>query len=123
MKFKLKNIIAVAAIALALTSCTKDDSEITGTGKLSLEFNPIYKDADLAEDTPYTNSNGEIVKISSAKFIVSNIVLTKADGSVYSVPKSESYFIVDALNPQKSKIDLPNIPAGNYTQITYGIGV
>src|SRR5688572_16908756 len=123
MKFQIKNIIAVAAITLALASCTKNEDTNTGSRQLSLEFNPVYKDAVLTAETPYTNSNGEIVKINGAKFIVSNIVLTKDDASVYTVPKSESYFIVNALNPEKSKIELSNIPAGNYTKIAYGIGV
>ncbi len=124
MKFQLKNTIAIVAITLALTSCSKDENEtISGEGSISLEFDQVYKDANLATNTAYTNSNGEVLKINKAKYIVSNIVLTKEDGSTYTIPKSESYFIVDEFTPASNFIDLENIPAGNYTKVTFGIGV
>jgi len=124
MKFQLKNILAVMALAVAFTSCSDDDSKIiTGEGNLKLEFDNVYGDADFAFDTPYTNSNGEVVKASNAIYIVSNIVLTKEDGSTYTVPKSESYFFVNEADAISTLLDLPNIPAGNYTKVTFGIGV
>lgn len=126
MKFQLKTIVAALAISLALTSCSNDDDPaevITGEGNLKLEFDNVYKDADLAFNTAYVNSNGETVKISKAKYIVSNIVLTKEDGSTYTVPKSESYFIVDESDATSQMIELDNIPAGNYTKVKFGIGV
>ena len=124
MKLQLKKYVAVIAMALAFVSCSSDDdTTTTGEGNLKLEFDNIYKTADLAFNTAYTNSNGEVVKINKAKYIVSNIVLTKADGSTYSVPKSESYFIVDEEVTSSTLINLPNIPAGNYTKVKFGIGV
>ena len=124
MKFQLKNIVAVMAIAFAFTSCSDDDNNaITGEGNLKLEFDNVYGDADFAFNTPYTNSNGEVVKASNAIYIVSNIVLTKEDGSTYTVPKSESYFFVNEADAASTLLNLPNIPAGNYTKVTFGIGV
>jgi hypothetical protein len=124
MKFQLKNIVAVMALALAFTSCSDDDNKaITGEGNLKLEFDNVYGDADFAFNTPYTNSNGEVVKASNAIYIVSNIVLTKENGSTYTVPKSESYFFVNEADAASTLLNLPNIPAGNYTKVTLGIGV
>lgn len=124
MKFQLKSIVAVMAIALAFTSCSDDDNNaITGEGNLKLEFDNVYGDADFAFNTPYTNSNGEVVKASNAIYIVSNIVLTKENGSTYTVPKSESYFFVNEADAASTLLNLPNIPAGNYTKVTLGIGV
>jgi hypothetical protein len=126
MKFQLKNIVAVMAIALTLTSCSKEDNNaetITGQGTLKLKFDNTYGTANLAMDTPYLNSNGETVRVTNAKYIISNIVLTKEDGSTFTVPKAESYFIVDELTPASLSINLPNIPAANYTKVRYGIGV
>jgi hypothetical protein len=74
-------------------------------------------------NTAYTNSNGEIIKASKIKYIVSNIVLTKEDGSTYTVPKAESYFIIDEATPSSTLLQVSNIPAANYTKVTYGIGV
>lgn len=124
MKFQFKNIIAVMALAFAFTSCTNDDAvAISGEGNLKLEFDNIYKDANFAINTNYTNSNGEVIAVNKIKYIISNIVLTKEDGSVFIYPKSESYFIVDELTPSTLVLNLSNIPAGNYTKVKYGIGV
>ncbi len=126
MKFQLKTIAAVVAITFAFSSCSNDEDpvqNITGTGNLKLEFDNVYKTSNLAFNTPYTNSNGETVKITEAKYIVSNIVLTKEDGSTYTVPKSQSYFIIDEATEASTLLNLPNIPAGNYTKVKFGIGV
>jgi hypothetical protein len=124
MKFQFKNIVAVMALTLALTSCSNDDDNtITGEGSLKVEFDNVYGEADFAFNTAYTNSNGEIIKASNAIYIVSNIVLTKEDGSTYTVPKSESYFFVNESDAASTLLNLPNIPAGNYSKITFGIGV
>ena len=123
MKFQLKNIAAVVVIATSLFSCSNHDEVISGVGNLKLEFDNVYNTNNLAFDTPYTNSNGEVVKINKLKYIVSNIVLTKADGTTYVVPKSQSYFIVDEATAASAVLNLPNIPAANYTKVTFGIGV
>jgi hypothetical protein len=126
MKFQLKNIAIALVATLALVSCSNDDetvNNISGNGNLKVEFDQIYNDADFAANTPYTNSNGEIVTINKAKYIVSNIVLTNENGSTYTIPKNESYYIIDEFTPASTLIELTNIPAGNYTKISYGIGV
>ncbi|MFC4739597.1 MbnP family protein [Flavobacterium ponti] len=126
MKFQFKNIAIAMVATLALVSCSNDDdstNQVTGNGNLKVEFDQIYNDADFAANTPYTNSNGEVVKVNNIKYIVSNIVLTKEDGSTYTIPKNESYYIVDEFTPASTLIELTNIPAGNYTKISYGIGV
>jgi hypothetical protein len=124
MKFQLKNIVAVMALALVFTSCSDDDNnKITGQGNLKLEFDNMYGSSNLAFNTPYPNSNGEVVKINNAIYIISNIVLTKTDGSTYIVPKSQSYFFVNEANVASTILNLPNIPAGNYNKVTFGVGV
>ncbi len=123
MKFQLKKIAAVVVIAISLFSCSNNDEVISGNGNLKLEFDNVYNANNLAFDTPYTNSNGEVIKINKLKYIVSNIVLTKADGSTFIVPKSQSYFIVDEATAASALLNLPNIPAANYTKVSFGIGV
>ena len=123
MKFQLKNIAAIVVIAISLFSCSNDDEVISGNGNLKLEFDNVYNANNLAFNTPYTNSNGEVVKINKLKYIVSNIVLTKADGTTFTLPKSQSYFIVDEATAASALLNLPNIPAANYTKVSFGIGV
>jgi hypothetical protein len=124
MKFQLKNILAVLAMAITFASCSSDDeNQITGEGNLKLEFDNVYGSADFAFNTNYTNSNNEVLKVSKAKYIVSNIALIKADGSIYTVPKSESYFIIDESTPASTILNLSNIPAADYRAVKFGIGV
>jgi hypothetical protein len=122
----LKNI-AIMAIAFAFNSCSDDDSvvnDISGTGNLGVEFDNAYGANNLILSTQgNTTSNNEVLKISTVKYIVSNIVLTKADGTTFTYPKSQSYFIVDEANTDSNVLDLTNVPAGDYTKIKFGIGV
>ena len=123
MKFQLKKIATVVAIAISLFSCSNDDEIISGEGNLKLEFDNTYGTANFAFNTEYTNSNGEKVKATQLKYIVSNIVLTKADGTTFTYPKSSSYFIVDEAITASQILNLAKIPAADYTSVKFGIGV
>lgn len=125
MKNILKKSIAVVAVAIALVSCNKsDDNAITGTGALKVEFeNGFAENAVILGTATVPTSQNEVLKISSIKYIVSNIVLTKEDGTTFTYPKSQSYFIVDEASPSSLLLNLSNIPAANYKSITFGIGV
>jgi hypothetical protein len=124
MKFQLKNILAATAITLAFVSCSKDDEAIAGQGKLDVEFDNVFGSADLILNSQgNVTSQGETLNVSDVKYIISNIVLTKEDGSTFVYPKTESYFIVSEANAVSHVLDLENIPAGNYTGIRFGIGV
>jgi hypothetical protein len=121
----LNKTIAIFAIFAVLTSCSKDDDEvISGTGSLGIEFDNSFGANDLILTTQAnTTSNNEVLKISKAKYIISNIVLTKEDGTTFTYPKSNSYFIVDEATKTSHLLKLVNIPAGNYSKIKFGIGV
>jgi len=127
MKNIIKNGAAVMAALLLLVSCGNDDdalNNVTGNGTLNVEFDNAFGSNDLILGAqPNTTSGNEVLKISTVKYIVSNIVLTKQDGTTFTYPKSESYFIVDEATAGSRVIALPNIPAGDYTAIKFGIGV
>ena len=123
----MKNIFKVAAVCAVLTlaSCSNNDNEaVSGTGSIGVEFDNAFKTNDLILDTQAnTTSQGEILKITAVKYIVSNIRLTKDDGTIYTYPKSESYFIVDESDESTHVLELHDVPAGDYTKVTFGIGV
>jgi hypothetical protein len=125
MKYTFKKTAFMAAIAFTITSCsTNNDQKITGQGNLGVEFDNVFGTADLILNTQSNvTSQNETLKISNVKYIVSNIVLTKEDGTTFSYPKSQSYFIVDESDEATHIIELSSIPAGNYTKIKFGIGV
>lgn len=126
MKFQLKNIVVLAAITIVFSSCSNDENkaEAGEKGKLIVEFDNVFGSADLILNTQGNlTSQGETLKVSDIKYIISNIVLTKEDGTTFVYPKSESYYIVSEANEATHEIELENIPAGNYTKIQFGIGV
>ncbi|RZK10091.1 MAG: hypothetical protein EOO46_11820 [Flavobacterium sp.] len=126
MKKTILKSIAFIALATFITSCSNDDDSAKASegtfGDVELFFdNGVNGDA-LVLGSSYTNSNGEILTIDRFNYIVSNIALVKEDGTEFTYPKNESYFIIseetDALT-----IHLENVPAGDYKQIKFGIGV
>jgi hypothetical protein len=124
MKNSLKKSIALVAIAITLVSCSKSDDAITGTGALKVEFENGFADNALVlGSATVPTSQNEVLKISSVKYIVSNIVLTKEDGTTFIYPKEQSYFIVDEATPSSLLLNLSNVPAANYKSIKFGIGV
>ncbi|AWH85186.1 hypothetical protein HYN59_08645 [Flavobacterium album] len=126
MKFKLYTTALLAATAL-FVSCNSDDNSVnnvSGTGSLDVEFDNAFGGNDLILNTQSNiTSNSENLKISSIKYIISNIVLTKQDGTTYTYPKSQSYFIVNEADEDSHVLELQNIPTGDYTRIKFGVGV
>ena len=126
MKNSLYKAILLLAITAFITGCSNDndDDTITGTGKIGLKFDNSYGDNDLILNSQtYTTANKEVLKISLVKYIVSNVVLTKEDGTTFTYPKAKSYFIADEESEAGYKFELTDVPTGNYTKVKFGIGV
>lgn len=98
MKKILYKVVIVALCAF-ITSCSSDeqpDDTTAETGKLSLKFDNSYNNNDLILDTQtITTAHNEKLKVNVVRYIVSNIVLTKEDGTTFTYPKAKSYFIAD----------------------------
>ena len=119
------NILAILSLGFIFSCSTSDDQAIDANekGNVQLFFDPTVNGDKLLIGTSfYKNSLNERLKIKRFNFIISNIRLTDAEGNTFVYPKNESYFIIDSDQNQLT-IDLQNIPAGNYTHVTYGIGV
>jgi hypothetical protein len=124
----MKNLLTfMGALVMApnLAGCSDDNAPAaSGNGEITLEFDQAYGANDLIFNVPQSaNSQGEVLKINAVKYIVSNIVLTKTDGTTVTYPKSESYFIVDESDAVQHNITLHGIPAGDYTKVRFGIGM
>lgn len=117
-----KLVCMAAAIAMLFAACKKEDTTITGTGSVSIEFeNVINNNALILGTQNYVNAKGESFNVSVLKYYISNIELSKADGSIYKVP--ENYFLIDQSNPATLTQELQDIPSGDYNKITFTIGV
>ncbi len=119
----------MATIFAFALSCSDDDST-SDTAPITLEFDNIVGSANLqinTSDNPYTNSKGEVYKLTSLKYYISNIRLKSADGSIYDDPiapdGSAGYYLVDESNGESQEITLENVPSGDYTEVTFTLGV
>lgn len=123
---KIFSMALLCASVFVLQSCSNDDDKVddlTGNGELSLHFDhSLAGDQLILNTTSHTNSLGETLKISRFSYIVSNIQLHNVNGTIFTYPVQNGYFIVNS-ELQNIDIDLENIPAGDYNKITFGIGV
>ncbi|MFZ4545385.1 MAG: MbnP family protein [Saprospiraceae bacterium] len=120
-------LILLSLFATTFIACKKDDTDDFNTsdkGKVTLEFDNVVGNNDMELISgKYTNASGEDFTVTTFNYYISNISLTKEDGSTYVVPKNESYFLVKEADARTHEITLSNIPAGNYKMLNFTIGV
>jgi hypothetical protein len=121
---RISSLFFVAVMALA--SCKKDtDSNYNATVKsqLSVEFDNIVGGSDLQLTTgTYTNNSGEKFTITKLKYYVSNFVLTRTDGTVYTVPQDSCYFLIDE-SDATTHAPVLKVPEGEYKSLSFVLGV
>ncbi|MFN5422697.1 MAG: MbnP family protein [bacterium] len=123
----MKHVTIFSVIFLFIFSSCKKDNTVSYNSSvkapISIEFDNIVGSADLLLDNQtYTNANNEQFSISMFKYFISNIVLTKTDGSKYPVPQDSSYFLIDESNTS-SLSPRVNVPEGEYTSLEFVLGV
>ena len=129
MKFNSIFIASLCAI-LFLSSCQKDEESTTTPtpvapqityGEMELEMEHKFGAENFALGTAYLTASGEQVTFNTLKYYVSNIVLHNVDGSTWAQP--ESYYLVDASNVSSTMLHLHDVPTGDYSGITFTLGV
>jgi len=115
-------------LSILLLSCSSDDNSsevVVKTSNVLVTFdNRISANQDLSLGSSiFITQSGETITTNTLKYIVSNIQLVKDDGTVFSYPQEDSYFIINEQNQSSLQLNLTEIPVGNYTQIKFGIGV
>lgn len=120
-------------ILFLLTSCKKEETILVAAGKTTLTFDAKVGSADFALNKNFT-INTDTFQFSQLRYWVSNIVLTREDGSTYA--DKDSYYLIEETNAvtiqdgdytyparKREAIDLSNIPAGRYQSVTFSIGI
>lgn len=118
---------SVLLLSFFLSSCKKEDPEITEEpiassvpGSVTFSFQARVADKNLLPETNYTNAAQDTFTVSKLTYYLTNIKLTRADGSVYSEPAS--YHLVQHMD-HKTSFTLKEVPEGSYTKIEFLIGV
>ncbi|MFD1142236.1 MbnP family protein [Larkinella insperata] len=124
----MRNYLSLSIMSLflfltVLVACQKEPVE-PNYGTVQLKFDNVVGSQELnLDNTTYTNGSGEPFVVTRLDYFVSNIKLKKADGSEYVVPQDSSYFLVSERSAASQTVSLRNIPAGDYTGITFVVGV
>ncbi|MFN7115991.1 MAG: MbnP family protein [Saprospiraceae bacterium] len=120
-------VLMIAVLSLTFVACDDNDKQEFGPnekGSLTLEFDNIVGNQDLQLETgSYTNASGEQFSINMFQYYISNIKLKTEEGKEYAIPQDSSYFLVRENVKTSHEITLHNIPAGNYTEVSFVIGV
>jgi len=140
-------VIATTAIA-ALSSCSKDNNtpqptkpnpgqeekptpELQGNGKIALQFENYVGEEKLtlgaeANAAKAYTSNGQTLKFSEVKYVITNIVLVKADGTkvpYHTEDLDKGGFLINQENTTSLTPILTELPEGDYKGIEFGLGV
>lgn len=126
MKFiKWVSLMAIALILLLQTACKKRTTDpIPAPGKFAIEFEHKWGmmlapfSLNTLQVHPMT---GDSLTFTTFRYYVSNIKVKKDDGIWWSEPNS--YHIVDLAKTASLEIELDDVPAGNYTELQYTMGV
>lgn len=138
MKIKLLNI-ALTFLVVSFGACKKDEpvteenikesptptptpTPTQQLGTISIEFDNVVGSNDLVLNTGnYTNAAGNNFNVSKFIYYISNIKLTKSDGSKFV--EKESYYLINEANVSSLSLAIDSIPVGDYTAIEYTMGV
>lgn len=89
---------------------------------IELTFHNKFTHEPLSLKKEYTNVHGEKMSFTAFDYFISNIKLTKKDGSAYQIPTEANYYLIKQSDSTTHTIRL-QIPKGEYTHISYIIGV
>ena len=127
---KIKTILMAITTVAALSSCSKEDNSNL-TGKVSLQFDhyvgaeKLTLGTDAGGAKAYT-SNGQTLKFSEVKYVITNVVLVKADGSkvpYHTEDLDKGGFLINQADAASLAPVLNEIPSGDYKGIEFGLGV
>ena len=119
-------IILFGILFFSLNGCKDENPKPTDTiktkGILTLQFSHTVDGTSLTKNsaTYFTNAAGNEFNVSTFRYYISNVELTKLDGSKVFYP---IYKLIDAFDESTQTITLLEVPNGDYKAISYFIGI
>ncbi len=127
-----KKFLFFSALSFAFLACSKKDDNPVAN-HITLRFNNTFKTATIVTGnaasstaTVNTSAEGQVHRFSELKYVISNIRLMKADGSEFPYHINDldkGATVINQQNQESLQYVLTNIPAGEYKQIKFGLGV
>jgi hypothetical protein len=121
---KLFLILITITALYTFQACTKNSTNSGTTGTIKIELDHLVNGSAMQYNKDYVNAAGETMQFTLLKYYLSNFSLVETDGSIYTLPKDECYFLIEepssGVNPI---ITLTNIPNGEYKEVRFIIGV
>lgn len=87
---------------------------------LTLKFVPFFKGSLMSWATSYTNSSNDTFSFDKVKYLMSNFVLEKENGELYTIPDGYAYI---SLKDGRDSVILRNIPEGKYKSVRFMVGL
>ena len=129
---KFKTLLMAITTVAALSSCSKkDDNNDSTPAKVSLQFDnyvgteKLALGASASAAKAYT-SNRQTLKFSEVKYVITNVVLVKADGTkvpYHTEDLDKGGFLINQAKTASLTPVLSGIPEGEYKGIEFGLGV
>lgn len=124
--FKIIFTLLTGTLLFFISSCNQEDPKPDALPKtkgiLTLNFSNTFDGNSLTKNsaTYYTNAAGNEFNVSTFRYYISNVELTKLDGSKVFYPV---YKLIDAFDESTQTITLLEVPNGDYKAISYFIGI
>jgi len=120
----MKKVLYFILIFSSVVSCKQDvtqQAQPVTTGNLTIQVGYRFDASSLLTDTIlYTNAAGFKMSVTRLQYFISDINLTNANGGSYLINQA---FFMDAKDLSFASINLTNVPFGNYTGMTFNIGL
>ena len=114
--------LSIISLTATLTGCDNDSYPIK-KGSVVIHFDNRVGAEELVLGNDYVNLSEETFKVTKLNYYISNIALRQSDGKTYTVPQDSSYFLVLEGDEESQSMRINNIPEGDYSKITFTIGV
>lgn len=124
MRRSILLIWLTATLTAGFLACNTTDPEADQSGQFVLNLDNVAGNQNLQLGTgTYRNASGESFTPTALNYFVSNIRLTRTNGTDYVVPQDSSYFLIRENDLNSQRITLRNVPFGDYKAVSFVLGV
>lgn len=115
--------LLTAALTAGFLACQTNEPKSDQPRRFSLVFTNMAGSQPLKLGNTYKNALGESFTPTNFNYFVSNVRLTRTDGTDYVVPQDSSYFLIRQADSTRGMLNLSAVPLGEYKAVSFVVGV